>query len=301
MNHLRVGARGSELSLAQTRWVIEELRHAHPAITTEIVIIQTHGDRDQSTPLSALGEQGGFVKDIERALLDDTIDLAVHSLKDVPTEETPGLFIAAVPRRAPAGDVLLTRERISLGSLPAGFVIGSSSPRRSHQIRRWATHVVTRPLRGNVPTRIRHLNEGAYDGVILAAAGLERLGIDHPFRAPLPIEDFLPAPGQGALGIQVKQGGPAAPIVEAIDHAPTRIAVYAERSFLRATGGGCHAALGAWATLDHTLTLRGEVFIGGHPSRARIHGPADNPETLGRRLASMLVPTGARVSTEALV
>lgn len=299
MTHLRVGARGSELSLAQTRWTIDELTRANPGLTTELVIIRTHGDRDQTTPLSALGEQGGFVKDIERALLNGDIDLAVHSLKDVPTEETPDLTIAAIPRRAPAGDVLLTRQAVSLGSLPAGFVVGTSSPRRSHQVRRYAPQVLTRPLRGNVPTRIRHLNEGAFDAIILAAAGLERLGIDHPWRVPLPLEDFLAAPGQGALGIQIKTGSAAAPLVARIDHASTRAAVVAEREFLKATGGGCHAALGAWATVDHMLLLRGEVFIEGRPLRARVHGPLYDPAALGRRLAAQLVPPGARICTEA--
>lgn len=294
--HLRVGARGSELSLAQTNWTLDRLREANPGLTTEIVIIQTLGDRDQTTPLSLLDEQGGFVKEIERALLDGRIDLAVHSLKDVPTVDAPGLVIASIPVRAPAHDVLLTRGPVDLGRLPAGFVVGSSSPRRSHQLQRWAPGIKTVPLRGNVPTRIRRLTEGQFDAIVLAAAGLQRLDIRHPFATPLPLEDFLPAPGQGALGIQIKQGSPAAAIVGRIDHASTHAAATAERTFLRFTGGGCHAALGAYATVDgDQLTLGGEVFIGDRSIRQQVAGPMSQATELGIVLASILMPPGSRL------
>jgi hydroxymethylbilane synthase len=294
---LRVGARGSELSLAQTGWVRERLRDAHPGLKLEIVVIHTHGDRDQHTPLAELGPPGGFVKDIERALLGGSIDLAVHSLKDMPTQPVPGLEVAAIPRRAPAGDVMLTREPVDLKRLPAGFVVGTSSPRRSHQMMRWAgegaggVQIRAVPVRGNVPTRIRHLMEGQFDGLILAAAGLERLGIAHAHRVELPLEDFLPAPGQGALGVQTRAGSEVSGVVRAIDDRATRIAVTAEREFLRATGGGCHAALGGLATLrGEELTLRGELFVDGRSRRARITGPSTDAELLGQKLAQMLGP-----------
>jgi hydroxymethylbilane synthase len=294
--HLRVGARGSDLSLAQTGWALERLRAANPGLTTEVIVVHTTGDKDQITPLSMLDEQGGFVKEIERALLDGRVDLAVHSLKDVPTVDTPGLAIAAMPERAPAGDVLLTRGPIDLARLPAGFTIGSSSPRRSHQLRRWNPGIRTVPLRGNVPTRIRHMMEGRFDAVVLAAAGLQRLGIKHPFTTPLPLEDFLPAPGQGSLALQVKQGSAAGPVVATIDHKPTRAAVTAERAFLRATGGGCHAALGALATVEgDRLTLRGEVFFEGCSVRERVTGPTSQAAELGAKLAGILVPPGTRL------
>jgi hydroxymethylbilane synthase len=183
-----------------------------------------------------------------------------------------------------------------LAKLPAGFVVGSSSPRRSHQLQRWAPGIKTVPLRGNVPTRIRRLMEGQFDAIVLAAAGLQRLHIQHPFATPLPLEEFPPAPGQGALGVQIKQGSPVAAVVARIDHAPTRAAVTAERAFLRSTGGGCHAALGAYATVEgDVLTLSGEVFIGGRSIRHRVTGPASQATELGAELASILVPQGSKL------
>lgn len=291
MTHVRVGARGSDLSLAQTRWTIDRLCEANPGLTAEIVVIHTHGDKDQVSSLQSLGAPGGFVKEIERALLDGEVDLAIHSLKDVPTLATPGLDVAAIPRRAPVEDVLLTREPIDLDRLPKGFVVGTSSPRREHQIKRHAPQVQTVPMRGNVPTRIRHLEEGRFDGIMLAAAGLERLGIVPRCKIILPAEEFLPAPGQGALGVQVRQGGPATSLVRAIDDAGTRAAVTAERAFLQATGGGCHAALGAYATLEGgRLVLRGELFVGERYFKDTVSGAPDDAESLGHRLATVLVP-----------
>jgi hydroxymethylbilane synthase len=292
MTHLRVGARGSDLSLAQTRLVLDQLTRASPggALTTEIVIIQTHGDRDQSTPLESLGAPGGFVKEIERALLEKEIDLAIHSLKDVPTQDTPGLVIAAIPLRAPAQDVLLTRAPVDLCKLPQGFLVGTSSPRRSHQILKFAPQVKTTPIRGNVPTRIRHLQEGKYDAIVLAAAGLERLSISHAHRITLPAEDFLPAPGQGALALQTRADTPHMAIIRRIDDANTRAAVTAEREFLQATGGGCHAALGALATINgNTLTLRGELFAGNQCLRDKVSGRVADAASLGRSLATKVM------------
>ena len=158
---LKVGARGSDLSLAQTRWLIGQLVGANPGLEVELVIIETHGDRDQTSSLTELGVPGGFVKDIEKALLGGTIDLAVHSLKDVPTEPVPGLTLAAIPVRAPAHDVLLTREPARLDALPKGFVIGSSSPRRSHQLTHFAPQVKISPLRGQCPDATPEAARGA--------------------------------------------------------------------------------------------------------------------------------------------
>ena len=293
MSHLRVGARGSDLSLAQTGWAVEQIRRANPGLSTEIVVIKTHGDKDQHTPLAELGTTGGFVREIEVALLNREIDVAVHSLKDLPTEITKGLILAAMPVRAPVEDVLLTRDMVTLDGLPAGFVVGTSSPRRVHQLRRHAPQIKTVPTRGNVPTRIRHLEEGKYDGVILAAAGLGRLGIDYPRKLVLPADRFLPAPGQGSLAVQTREGDPAAAVVGRVDDAATRAAVTAERAFLRATGGGCHAALGALATVrGGEMTLVGEVFFGDRAVRDQVQGPIAKAEELGGQLAAKLVPTG---------
>jgi hydroxymethylbilane synthase len=298
MTHLRVGARGSDLSRAQTGWTMDRLREANPGLTLELVIIHTHGDKDQTTPLaelSAPGGAGGFVKEIERALLDNRVDLAVHSLKDVPTVDTLGLTIAGIPRRAPAEDVLLTRVPVNLAALPQGFTIGTSSPRRDHQIRKFAPQVKTAPIRGNVPTRIRHMMEGRFDAIVLAAAGLERLSIQHAHQILLPAKDFPPAPGQGALAVQTRVGGAAIPFIAKIHDPATAAAVTAERSFLQATGGGCHAALGAWATVrGESLTLLGELFIDGESHRDEVSGEVREARQIGQRLAAKLVkPSGA--------
>jgi len=294
MTTLRVGARGSDLSLAQTRWLIQMLRAARPDLACQIVIIETHGDQNQGSPLDGLWPPGGFVKRIEQALLEGEIDLAVHSHKDVLTEPTPGLTIAAIPEREAPGDVLLTREPAAVDALPPGFVVGTSSPRRTHQIGRHAPQVTPEPIRGNVPTRLEKLMAGRYDGVVLAAAGLARLGVRHEHRLDLPLDQFPPAPGQGALAAQAREGSAAAEHVTTIDHLPTRLAVNAERAFLRATGGGCHAALGAYATVEgETLTLRGQLFQDDRCLAKTVTGPASDPEAIGRRLAREMGVLGA--------
>jgi hydroxymethylbilane synthase len=294
MTTLRVGARGSDLSLAQTRWLIGRLQEAHAGLTAELLVIETHGDREQSAALDRLWPPGGFVKDIERALLAEEIDMAVHSLKDVPTEPVEGLMIAAIPRRAPAHDVLLLRAPGTLDTLPDGFVIGSSSPRRTHQILRRLPRARVEPIRGNVPTRLRKLDEGRYDGVMLAAAGLERLGITHPHTIELDPREFPPAPGQGALAAQTRAEGPARVLVAAIDDAQTRACVGAERAFLTACGGGCHAAAGAYASMEGgRLVLHAQVFDEGRAAAGSRTGAPAEGESMGRQLARELLGSGS--------
>jgi hydroxymethylbilane synthase len=286
MTTLRIGARGSDLSLTQTRWLLARLAEARPDVTTEIVIIETTGDRDQHTQLGALWPPGGFVKEIQHALLEERVDAAVHSLKDLPTEHVPGLTLGAVPVRAPAGDVLLTREPMSLDALPEGLAVGTSSPRREALIREIAPSVVTKPIRGNVPTRIEKMMRGDYDAIVLAVAGLERLGIEHPHRCELPIETFLPAPGQGALAAEVRDGSEAESVFAAIDHAPTRAAVVAERAFLSAVGGGCHAPLGAHGIVGgDRITVRTWLFDSGRSTRGEASGPVGDGVAIGEKLA----------------
>jgi hydroxymethylbilane synthase len=288
---LRVGARGSDLSLAQTGWLIDRLRAAHPGLTARIVTIETHGDKDQSSALDRLWPPGGFVREVEQALLDGRIDLAVHSLKDMPTEPVPGLIVAAVPARENPADVLLTREPVHLDRLHAGFRIGSSSPRRTHQLLRHAPRVTIEPIRGNVPTRIRKVMEGVYDGVILAAAGLSRLKIAHEHVTALPLTEFLPAPGQGALAAQTREDSPARALLAAIDDAGARACTGAERAFLRACGGGCHAALGALATVSGgVLTLRGHLFVDGARADGEERGDPADAEAIGAALARRVRP-----------
>jgi hydroxymethylbilane synthase len=288
--HIKVGARGSDLSLAQTRWLIGTLVEANPGLDVELIVIDTHGDRDQTSSLMDLGVPGGFVKDIEKALLDGSIDLAVHSLKDVPTDAVPGLTLAAIPVRAPAHDVLLTRLPATLDALPDGFVVGSSSPRRAHQLTHFAPQVKIAPLRGNVPTRLRKLREGQYDAIVLAAAGLQRLGLAHEHTLILDPVRFPPAPGQGALALQSRESGPARQIGAKIDHADTRAAVTAERAFLKATGGGCHAAAGAYARVrGDEIEVFGQVFMAGQALAMRVAGRRADAERLGAELATKLL------------
>jgi hydroxymethylbilane synthase len=287
---IRVGARGSSLSLAQTGWLLERLREANPGLQTELIVIKTHGDKDQTSPLSdMLWAPGAFVKEIEKALLDGEIDMAVHSLKDLPTENVPGLTLAAVPRRAPSEDVLLTRKPISLDALPKGFVVATSSPRRAHQLKARCPQVETKPIRGNVPTRIRKMETGEYDGIVLAAAGLERLSIKYANVIPLLPPDFLPAPGQGALAAQTRESDTFIQMIAKIDDANTRACVVAERSFLAACGGGCHAALGALGTVTgHQLTVRGQLFEEDMILAGEMNGSVLRAEQLGQELAEVV-------------
>jgi hydroxymethylbilane synthase len=287
---IRVGARGSSLSLAQTGWLLEQLRTANPGLETELIVIKTQGDKDQTSPLTdMLWAPGAFVKEIEKALIDGDIDMAVHSLKDLPTEAVRGLTLAAIPHRAPFQDVLLTREPVTLDALPRGFVVATSSPRRAHQLKARCPHIETTPVRGNVPTRIRKLETGAYDGIVLAAAGLQRLSIKHEHVLPLLPPDFLPAPGQGALAAQMREHDPLIPLIARIDDHATRAAVTAERAFLAACGGGCHAALGALGTVQgQELTLRGQLFENSIVLTGEVKGSALSPEALGRQLASTI-------------
>ncbi|HPA17010.1 MAG TPA: hydroxymethylbilane synthase [Verrucomicrobiae bacterium] len=252
---LVLGTRGSGLALTQSRWVADELARAHPGLRVELKVIRTQGDRLQRRAGDATVEalpKGLFTAELERELLRGTIDLAVHSLKDLPVDDPPGLVVAAVPERASAHDVLVTRGPGSLRELAAGPVIATGSPRRRLEILRVRPDATVVPIRGNVDTRIRKLRENAdWCAIVLAEAGIGRLRPDLTglFMAPIPFDEMLPAPGQGALAVQVRAGdGRVAALVGALDHPPTRIAASTERAFLRGIGGGCGIPLGALAT-----------------------------------------------------
>jgi len=258
MNLLRVGTRGSDLALRQAEWVCERLRQAHPSMTVELEIVTTEGDVKPDQGFGAMWPVGAFVSTIEQALLDLRVDLAVHSLKDLPTAPADGLVVAAIPSREVAHDVLLTRRAMQLAELPAGARIGTSSLRRAAQMRRQAAVEIV-PLRGNVLTRIAKLERDGLDGIVLAAAGLRRLGIRHPHTIHLPPDRFVPAPGQGALAVQARDGSKPAALAAALDDGPTRTAVRAERSFLHAIGGQHAQRVGTQAVqgcaVGHRLIL----------------------------------------------
>lgn len=286
MTTLRVGTRGSDLAMWQTNWVSDLLRQAHPDLEIEQVIITTHGDDAKDAPFDAASwPAGGFVGAIEQALMEERIDFAVHSYKDLTTQSPEELVIGAVPPRAAYCDVLLTREAIALEDVGEGFRVGTSSPRRAAQMRRYA-NVEIIPIRGNVPTRVKKLDGSDYDGVMLAAAGLKRLGIQPEHMIELPVDRFVPAPAQGAVAVQTKRGTEAEAVIDAIDDKPSHRGVRAERSFLKAIEAGCHTPVGVLAQLDgNEIEIHGQLFSddGGRMVEMIMRGT--DPIELGRLLA----------------
>jgi len=255
----------------------------------EEVIIKTHGDTAKDQRFDADWPVGGFVGAIEQELAAGQIDFAVHSYKDMPTATTPGLVVAAVPEREAVHDVLVTREAVDLDHLRPGFRLGTSSPRRTAQFRRLG-HIEIVSLRGNVPTRVAKLEREDLDGVVLAAAGLKRLGIEPPHRVDLPTDRFVPSPAQGALAIQTRQDGTAKESAGVLEHAITRRRVEAERSFLKAVNAGCHVPIGALATIDgDTVSLRGQLFSEDGTRMVEGTDAGNDPKALGQRLAHRLL------------
>ena len=239
---LRIGTRRSALALAQAREVAE-LLEVHD-VKTELVPMSTSGDRGAQPTGSSAGMKGLWVSEIVRALLDGQVDLAVHSAKDLPAEDDPRVALAAVPERASALDVLVTRE----GELPSGAKVGTSSLRRRAQVFRWRPDVLVTDIRGNVDTRLRKLDEGEVDGIVLAAAGLLRLGVVPEHAAPRSVAEMVPAPGQGSLAVQTRADDAAArDAVAALDHEPSRLALEAERALVARLDAGCALPLGAFA------------------------------------------------------
>jgi hydroxymethylbilane synthase len=296
---LVIGSRGSKLALWQAEQARERLRRLNPQIDVNIEIIKTTGDV-KNDPLSVIGGQGVFTKELEDALLDGRIDVAVHSLKDLPTILPDGLSIAAICEREDPSDALVLRvgsENGSLLHLPRGAVVGTSSQRRLAQLKALRSDVAVKDLRGNVDTRIRKLDEGQYDAVILASAGLVRLGLQERISARIAISEMLPAVGQGAIAIETRSDNEfAVESAARLDHRETRIACLAERAFLRSLGGGCQLPIAAHAVLDgDVLTLDGLVARpdGSQILRASSSGTPDDPEALGSRLAANLSTQGA--------
>jgi hydroxymethylbilane synthase len=246
---LRIATRGSTLALIQAQLVADLLAQRYPEHEFVLQPLTTHGDRHPAMPLTDSAREGVFVKELEKAVLDGRAELAVHSAKDLPTAETPGLALVAFPARADARDGLISRSQATLMELAAGSRVGTGSPRRAAQVAAARPDLKTEPIRGNVDTRLRRLQEGAVDALILAAAGLERLGRLDEAHQLLPFDIMLPAPGQGALAVQALEGSEAARLAAAINDEPTARAVRAERALLRRLGGGCLSALGAYASI----------------------------------------------------
>lgn len=296
---VRIGTRRSQLALWQTHHVRDLLLAAHPALTVEIVHMTTAGDRMLDKPLPEIGGKGLFTQELEDALRAGAIDLAVHSLKDLPTDMEATFTIGAIIPRANPFDALISRDAVTLASLPTGAAIGTSSLRRRAQLRAFRPDLRTANLRGNVDTRLKKTLDpaGPYDAVVLAVAGLERLDLDHVITEVLDSAIMLPAPAQGAVAAQCRAAdAPTLALLAALDDRPTRLAVTAERAFLQRLDAGCRLPVSAYATLDdRAIHLAGRVsgLDGARTITVSGSGTLDDATALGVRLAEDALSRGA--------
>lgn len=301
MKKWKVGTRRSMLALTQTNWVIDQLKALDPESTFETEEIVTKGDRIVEVTLSKVGGKGLFVKEIEQSLLDKQTDMAVHSLKDMPSELPEGLVIGAIPKRVNPCDVLISKDGKSIDELPQGAVVGTSSLRRSSQLLAYRPDLQIESIRGNIDTRLRRLQEDNFDAIVLAAAGLERVNRTDEVTQFLPVEISLPAVGQGALAIECRADDEEMlALLSKFDHLPTRLAVTAERAFLHKMQGGCQVPIGAYATIDAAsnekqplLALTGMV---GSPDGQQLFketATGHDPVALGVLVAERLLASGA--------
>jgi len=302
--HLRIGTRGSALALWQAEWVKTRLEALWPELQVELVPIRTSGDTIQEVSLSTLGGKGLFVKEIEEALLAGTVDLAVHSVKDLPGDFPEGLTLSAVPEREDARDVLITRNGETLAELPSGTRVGTSSLRRQALLLHLHPGLRIEMLRGNVDTRIRKQREGIVDATVLAAAGLKRLGITPAHSHVLDERVFLPAIGQGALGIETRANDEdVLSLVTPLNHAASAMAINAERAFLRHMGGSCRTPLAAKGTVTDTR-VHLTALIASPDGKTLIRGEQEGPhnavEQIGGSLAERLLAQGGAEIMEEL-
>jgi hydroxymethylbilane synthase len=297
LNILRIATRRSALALWQAEHVATLLRAAHPGLIVELLPMTTRGDQVLDRALAELGGKGLFLKELEVALLERRADLAVHSLKDVPAELEPGFALAAVLPRADAADAFVSTRHDALAALPEGARVGTSSLRRTAQLRALRPDLQIVDLRGNVNTRLARLDAGHYDAILLAAAGLERLGLAARIRARLTAPDWLPAPGQAAITVEVRAGDArVAELLAPLEDADTRTAIRAERAFNAALGGSCTVPVGAWCVVgERGLRLYGMVgdSVSGQLLRASAEAAASTPEQLGQSVAADLLAQGA--------
>jgi hydroxymethylbilane synthase len=301
---LVIGTRGSKLALWQAEWVCAELAVCAPWLDMRVEVIKTSGDIMKDAPLSVIGGQGAFTKELEHALLDRRIDLAVHSLKDLPTLIPAELTLAAITEREDPREALVLpagatqREAVSVWNLPIGARVGTSSPRRRAQLRYLRSDLILKELRGNVDTRLRKLDAGQFDAIVLAAAGLRRLGLAERISAYIPIGELLPAVGQGALGLEARVDDLETLRVAAqLDHALTRAACASERALLRQFGAGCQTPIAAHAVATQAGTFWLEALVaspfGEGVLRGRVEGCVNDAERSGAELALTLQARGA--------
>jgi hydroxymethylbilane synthase len=295
---LRIGTRASLLAVTQSTWVKNQIENAHPQTQVELVKITTKGDKILDVPLAKVGGKGLFVKEIEDALLTGEVDLAVHSMKDVPTELPQGLHIGIIPVRETPFDAFISNKFDSIDTLPQGATMGTSSLRRKSQISALRPDLNIVDLRGNIDTRLRKLDEGIYDAIILAGAGLNRLGLSKRITTLLPASQMLPAISQGALGIELRQDdNELFKGLQFLHHQPTAVTVAAERAFLLTLEGGCQVPIGAFATLEgETVSLTGLVaeVDGSRILTDTKSDTAANAAALGTTLAQQLLDQGGK-------
>ena len=293
-----IGTRGSDLALWQANYVKAQLEERFPKTNFEIKVISTTGDEVLNIALSKIGDKGLFTRQIESQLLDGSIDLAVHSLKDLQTSQPDGLRIGAVCEREISNDVFISRTGQPIQELPRGARVATGSLRRRSQLLSFRPDLIVEEIRGNVPTRLRKFDESDIDGMILAYAGLNRLGFSERITQLIPTDIMLPAVGQGAVAIEVRDGNDDVNrMVGDLDHAETRVCVRAERAFLKSLEGGCQVPIGAMASVEgDTITITGFVgsLDGSSSFREQAQGPSASPESLGIGLAERLIELGAR-------
>jgi hydroxymethylbilane synthase len=294
---LRIATRKSALALWQAEHVAAALRVAHPGLTVELVPMTTRGDEILDQPLATIGGKGLFLKELEVAMLEGRADLAVHSLKDVPVTLEPGFALPAILPRADAADAFISNHYADLAALPAGARVGTSSLRRQAQLRALRPDLNLLDLRGNVGTRLGKLDADHYDAIVLACAGLDRLGLASRIRARLAAANWLPAPGQGAIAIEAREDQPVVlELLAALDDADTRLTISAERAMNQALGGSCTVPVGAWCVLgEHGLHLRGMVgdAASGRLLHANGSSASDHAVALGQQVAASLLEQGA--------
>jgi len=296
--NLIVGTRGSRLSLTQTNGVLENIRAIHPDLKFEVKIVKTLGDEDAKNPLFTIDRRGIFEKELGNAIAKGEIDLAVHSLKDIPTEESPDNVIAAIPKRGSPHDVLISKNKVPLEALPECGVVGTGSLRRLAEVKHLRPDLQIKAIRGNVDTRIRKVNEGEFDGAIVAEAGLDRMGINNLISERFSLDRFTPAAGQGALAITARKDNiEVIELLRSIDDLLTRIEVTAERSLVLALEGGCRVPIGTIGRADDkSLALYACVFSldGEEKIVAAAKGALSEAEKLGRDVAGKLLKQGAK-------
>jgi hydroxymethylbilane synthase len=294
---LKIGTRASKLAMWQANWVKTALVEAYPRLNIELVTIKTKGDKILDVPLAKVGGKGLFVKEIEQALLDGRIDIAVHSMKDMPAVIPAGLCIGAIPEREDPSDVLISKNGLHFSKLRQGGVIGTSSLRRGAQIRYIRPDIIITPLRGNVETRLKKLQTENLDAIVLAAAGVKRLNIEHRITEHLNSDIMLPAVGQGALSIEIRQNDPdIQPMIKTLEDPQTRAIVTGERAFLHQLGGSCQVPIAGHGTISqNTFKLTGLVadLDGSRILKETLSGTTDSAETIGIRLAHRLLDRGA--------